>query len=99
MKITHEGLRVRLFSIAEFVLSKNASYGGAEFDPAKIFYKDGDEEVAARIRIDDKLKRFMDGNMNFENEIDNIRDLVGYMLILLILLEEKEENRKRECIS
>ena len=76
-----------LDSIAVMLMEKNASYGNAAIDPLRVFSKD-DNVAQLKVRIDDKLSRIQRGNDTFPE--DTVRDLVGY-LVLLLIAETPEE--------
>ena len=64
--------------------------------PIKIFSNNlGDERngigAGIRIRIDDKLNRLMQGNDNMESDEDVIKDLIGYLTLLLISMRDGNE--------
>lgn len=71
--------------IAHLLKEKNESYGNSALDPVRVFSKTSLQEQLF-VRIDDKLSRIKRGNNNF-NE-DTIKDLIGY-LVLLLVSEEK----------
>lgn len=74
--------------IADMLIEKNKSYGNSALDPVRIFSKaDSIEQIC--VRIDDKLSRIKNG-CNFANE-DTINDLIGYLFLLKIKLEEKQK--------
>ena len=71
--------------IASMLKQKNKSYGDSALDPIRVFSKSSIQEQLF-VRIDDKLSRIKRGNNSF-NE-DTVKDLIGYLIILLIS-EEK----------
>ena len=71
--------------IANMLKQKNKSYGNSALDPIRVFSKSSVQEQLF-VRIDDKLSRIKRGNNSF-NE-DTVKDLIGYLVILLIS-EEK----------
>ena len=89
MKITEKEFenKVRKIcnDIAEMLIEKNKSYGNSALEPINCFYK-GDAGTSIKVRIDDKLSRIMRGN-EFQGD-DTIKDLLGY-LVLLIISKEK----------
>ena len=42
-----------------------------------------------RVRIDDKLSRLMRGNDSIERDEDIVKDLIGYLILLLIMMREE----------
>lgn len=67
--------------ICSFLLEKNNQYGNSVAEPINIFSK-LDFIEGVKLRIDDKLKRIK--NNNIDNE-DSIKDLIGYLIIYRIL--------------
>ena len=74
-------------SIAEMLIKKNKSYGNSALEPINCFYK-GDAGTSIRVRIDDKLSRIMRGS-EFQGD-DTIKDLLGYLVLLIISQENNE---------
>lgn len=75
--------------ITEMLIEKNTSYGDAALNPMRIFSK-ADRYEQLLIRIDDKLSRIAKGN-DYKNE-DTINDLIGYLILLKIQMEDKVKN-------
>lgn len=76
-------------SITDLLKEKNAAYGNTALNPLGIFSKLGASE-AIKARIDDKLARISNKGLNDDTE-DTARDLVGYLLLLLMSLEREEK--------
>lgn len=76
-------------SITDLLKEKNAAYGNTALNPLGIFSKLGASE-AIKARIDDKLARIANKGLNDDTE-DTARDLVGYLLLLLMSLEREEK--------
>ena len=76
-------------SITQLLKKKNAAYGNTALSPLGIFSKLGAAE-AIKARIDDKLARIANRGLNDDTE-DTARDLVGYLLLLLMAIERKGE--------
>ena len=76
-------------SITQLLKEKNAAYGNTALSPLGIFSKLGAAE-AIKARIDDKLARIANRGLNDDTE-DTARDLVGYLLLLLMAIERKGE--------
>ena len=74
-------------SITNLLKEKNAAYGNTALNPLGIFSKLGASE-AIKARIDDKLARIANKGLNDDTE-DTARDLVGYLLLLLMALERE----------
>lgn len=71
--------------VTSLLIEKNRSYGNSALNPVRIFsHSDTTEQL--KVRIDDKLSRFMSGDNTFkENDLD---DLMGYLVLLSIALKE-----------
>lgn len=71
---------------------KNEKYGDSVMDPLRVFYQ-GEEEVAAliKIRMDDKLSRLARGSEGIESDLDIYYDLIGYLTLLIVALEQQGE--------
>ena len=74
-------------SITDLLKEKNAAYGNTALEPLGIFSKLGAAE-AIKARIDDKLARIANKGLNDDTE-DTARDLVGYLLLLLMAAERE----------
>lgn len=72
--------------IAELLIEKNKKYGNSALHPSRIFSKANKVEQIL-VRIDDKLNRI--SNQNIDEDEDVVRDLIGYLIILQIALENK----------
>tara|TARA_R110002020_G_scaffold180072_3_gene374024 strand:- start:11511 stop:12080 length:570 start_codon:yes stop_codon:yes gene_type:complete len=70
-----------------FLLLKNSQYGDSVLEPIRIFSK-SDKSEQIKVRIDDKLNRLMQGNAALESDEDVIKDLIGYLVLLLIQMRE-----------
>jgi len=73
--------------IKDFLLNKNTQYGDSALNPIRIFSK-ADKSEQLKVRIDDKLNRLMQGNASLESDEDVVKDLIGYLILLLIHLRE-----------
>jgi hypothetical protein len=71
--------------ISDLLIDKNRSYGNSALNPVRIFsHSDTTEQL--KVRIDDKLSRFSNGDDTFkENDLD---DLMGYLVLLSIAIKE-----------
>lgn len=67
-------------SVATMLLEKNAKYGDSALNPISIFSK-GSSADALLARIDDKLARIKNKD---EIDRDDLMDITGYMVLLLI---------------
>jgi hypothetical protein len=73
--------------IETFLLEKNDQYGDSALKPIRVFSKaDANEQI--RVRIDDKINRLVQGNANIESDEDVVKDLIGYLILLLINMRE-----------
>lgn len=84
--LTNEQIfRGKVFSItdgiAEMLIEKNLKYGNSALEPKRIFSK-ADSAEQIKVRIDDKLSRI--ANQNLEDDEDVIQDLIGYLVLLKI---------------
>lgn len=91
IKMTKESVDEVLTSVAEILVKKNADYGGASFDLGI---------NGNMVHIWDKARRFRslvekqmkDEKANFESIEDTLRDIIGYAVIGIHILE----NNKKE---
>lgn len=72
-----------LASVRELLLTKNRKYGNSALNPLRVFSKASATEQIL-VRIDDKLSRIRTGTKDRE---DTKRDLIGYLVLLLIAEE------------
>ena len=73
--------------ITKFLIEKNKQYGNSVFEPLSIF-SSGTPQESLRVRIDDKLSRLKRGNDSIESDIDIVKDLIGYLMLLHIMMKE-----------
>ena len=67
--------------LAWFLIDKNRAYGNSALEPVRVF-SSSDNIEQLKVRIDDKLSRFMRGNdYPGDNDID---DLIGYLVLLKV---------------
>lgn len=72
---------------------KNEKYGNSVMDPLRVFYQGGEEKSALiKIRMDDKLSRLARGSDGIESDMDIYYDLIGYLALLIVALEDKGDN-------
>ena len=76
-----------LDELRTMLLEKNLAYGNSALDPVRIFSA-ADPEEQIKVRIDDKVSRFVRGHAAGE---DVPGDLVGYFVLLLIARQIKRE--------
>ncbi len=80
--------------LKEFLIAKNKAYGDSALNPARIFsHADSTEQL--RVRIDDKLNRIINGG-KFPGD-DDVKDLTGYLILLMVANSEKELNSEVCC--
>lgn len=73
-------------SIAAMLIEKNLKYGNSALDPKRIFSRaDSTEQI--KVRIDDKLSRISNQNINEDEDV--IQDLIGYLVLLKISQKKK----------
>jgi hypothetical protein len=82
-KDTQIEIRLTMEEMTNFLISKNEQYGDSVMSPIRIF-SDANTEAGLRIRIDDKLNRLLQGNDSMETDEDVVKDLIGYLTLLLI---------------
>lgn len=75
--------------IINMLIEKNESYGDSALEPANVF-ANGDAVENLCARIDDKLMRIKTQGFRGYGE-DNIKDLIGYLILLKIAVTEEEE--------
>jgi len=75
--------------VIDLLIEKNKSYGDSALEPANVFADcNAVENLCAR--IDDKLMRIKTQGFRGYGE-DNIKDLIGYLILLKIAVREEEE--------
>lgn len=73
--------------VIDLLLEKNESYGDSALNPAGIFAS-GNAVDNLTSRIDDKLMRIKTQGFRGYGE-DNVKDLIGYLILLKIALENE----------
>ena len=68
-------------------MKKNEQYGDSALEPIRIFSK-ADKHEQLKVRIDDKLNRLVQGNADIESDEDVVKDLIGYLILLLISMKD-----------
>jgi len=89
---TQEQIRKTMNELRDFLIQKNEQYGDSVMQPISIFSKLG-TDAGLRVRIDDKLNRLMQGNDSMESDEDVVKDLIGYLTLLLIALRQESGNK------
>lgn len=72
--------------VGKMLKEKNRSYGNSALDPVRIFSKATPVEQIL-VRLDDKLSRLKRGDNRFQE--DTINDLLGYLVLLVIALQNE----------
>jgi len=80
--------------VIDLLIEKNESYGDSALKPANVF-ANGSAVDNLCARIDDKLMRIKTQGFRGYGE-DNIKDLIGYLILLKIAVREEEESRVEE---
>ena len=70
------------------LLQKNRQYGESVLNP-KRFFSQASQDEQLKVRIDDKLNRLVLGNDSLESDDDIIKDLIGYLTLLLVYRRNK----------
>ena len=69
--------------IINFLLEKNDQYGDSALEPNRIFSQ-ADTAEQIKVRIDDKINRLVMVTDNLEKDEDILKDLIGYLMLLLV---------------
>jgi hypothetical protein len=75
--------------IKSLLLLKNKAYGDSALSPVRVFSKN-DPIDGLLVRIDDKLSRIKNVGITSATE-DTLMDLIGYLVLLKVQLNEKDE--------
>ena len=75
--------------IKELLIHKNRKYGNSALKPCRVFSKASSVEQLL-VRIDDKLNRIMKGAGLLANDEDVINDLIGYLVLLKIGMNDEK---------
>lgn len=73
--------------VRDLLLSKNKAYGDSALGGAQVFSQ-VPATVALSARIDDKLGRIKTSGITDKTE-DTVQDLCGYLVLLLIAMEDE----------
>lgn len=87
---TQENIEQVMDEVKKFLLQKNIQYGDSVFNPVRVFSKVNKDEQL-KVRIDDKLSRLMRGNDSMEADEDIVKDLIGYLALLLIAMRSDSQ--------
>lgn len=75
-------------SVKTMLLAKNLKYGNSAGNPIRVFSAANAEEQLL-VRIDDKLSRVVRGGPEMVEDEDVVRDLIGYLILLLVQRERR----------
>ncbi len=78
------------------LIKKNEAYGDSALNPIGIF-GNGDAVVSLGARMDDKLMRLKSLGIN-KDSIDTLYDLHGYITLLIIAIERKENINSLDAV-
>jgi hypothetical protein len=84
---TQKSISVMCDRIKNMLLAKNKQYGDSVMSPIRVFSK-ADKTEQLKVRIDDKINRLLQGDESIESDVDVIDDLIGYLILLRITMEE-----------
>lgn len=84
-------------AVRDLLLEKNEAYGDSALEPSNIFAKGSAVENIC-CRIDDKLMRIKNKGINDSTE-DTIGDLIGYLILLKIAIEDERTRTISDNIS
>ena len=93
MTKTQEEISAVCNDIKELLLYKNQQYGDSALNPSRIFSKASAVEQIL-VRIDDKLNRIQKGAGLIGEDEDVIMDLIGYLVLLKIGLNQQKDLQK-----
>lgn len=88
MKTTQQLIKETIKDIEALLIEKNKAYGDSAIDPVRVFSKANNLEQIY-VRIDDKLSRVKRGH-EYPGD-DTIKDLIGYLVLLLVAKEKSVE--------
>ena len=93
-KITINGTQRRIKqacdNLAAMLIAKNQAYGDSALHPMGVFAK-GSAVDGIKVRIDDKLNRIKNKPDAFGE--DPVNDLLGYLILLQLAMEDEKEAR------
>lgn len=83
--------------VKDLLLSKNQRYGDSALNPIRIFSKASSTDQLL-VRIDDKLSRIARGVGLIAEDEDVIQDLIGYLVLLKIAMDDSKPELSYEEI-
>jgi hypothetical protein len=89
-KETENSITQVVLDIEKMLIEKNRAYGDSALEPVRIFSKTETVEQLY-VRIDDKLSRVQRGH-EYPGD-DTIKDLIGYLVLLLVAKERGKSER------
>jgi hypothetical protein len=92
-KETERDIERIVSEISEMLVAKNRAYGDSALEPVRIFSKTETVEQLY-VRIDDKLSRVQGGH-EYPGD-DTIKDLIGYLVLLLVAKERGKNERVQQ---
>jgi len=78
-------------ALADMLIEKNRAYGNSALNPVGIFAK-GKASDLIRVRLDDKLNRIKNKPDAFGEDV--VKDLLGYLILFQIALDDEAEEAK-----
>jgi hypothetical protein len=88
---TPDRIRAACNRLADMLVAKNEAYGDSALSPLAIFGR-GKASDLIRVRIDDKLSRIKNAPDAFGE--DPIRDLLGYLILLQLAIEDESKDNQ-----
>lgn len=86
---TEDKIRIIGEEVINLLVEKNKSYGDSALKPLNIFAR-GSAVENLSARIDDKLSRIANQGVLAYSE-DNVKDLIGYLILLKIAMLEEQD--------
>ena len=94
--MTKEDIKRVCDNTKNLLIKKNEAYGDSALNPLGIF-GNGDAVVSLGARMDDKLMRLKSLGIN-KDSIDTLYDLHGYITLLIIAIERKENINSLDAV-
>ena len=88
-----EAIEQKCDEIKQLLLEKNRKYGNSALSPLRIFSSSTPYEQLL-VRIDDKLNRIK--NRQSDEDEDVVKDLAGYLILLMIARDDEEGNERMQ---
>ena len=87
---TQDLIREVCDELKDFLVAKNEQYGDSVVHPLQIFATGASADLLLRTRIDDKIKRLVEGNDSIEPDNDIVQDLLGYFIMWRVLARKHD---------